>query len=142
MVKKKFILILALIIFVFDILTKHFVRAFSPNIQVLPFFYLSFVKNTGSAFGLFQGYNLFFIFFTIILLSLFAYYYKKIPEDRVVMVSFGLVLGGAMGNLFDRIFFGYVTDFLAFTFWPAFNIADAAICTGAVILAVYLLIQK
>ncbi|MBD3310454.1 signal peptidase II, partial [Candidatus Woesearchaeota archaeon] len=55
-------------------------------------------------------------------------------DERLLQISFGLVIGGTLGNLIDRIFLGYVVDFISFSFWPAFNIADSALTVGSVML--------
>ena len=72
-----------------------------------------------------------------ILLIFNVYYYRQNNEvlNRGYVIAFSLILGGAMGNLFDRIVYGYVVDFIDFRIWPVFNIADSAITIGAVIIA-------
>lgn len=127
-----------------DVLTKTLVREKLPlgaEIHLLPFFSLVHVKNTGIAFGMFQQMNFFFIFLGLAVAGGIFYYgirlYKEDPFAGVVLAG---VLGGAMGNLADRVFFGNVTDFLDFYVgvhhWPAFNVADSAICVGAGLLIV------
>ena len=97
-------------------------------------------QNTGAAFGIFQGMNIILSAITIIILAGIAWYYPKIRKDQLVLV--GLIAGGAIGNLLDRVRLGYVTDFISVSVWPAFNVADAAITIGAVLLAYQLWKEK
>ena len=98
-------------------------------------FHFTLVHNTGIAFGLFKDNGLVFLFIPLIAVVLLAYnvyYYHKFGElDRFYIVAFSLILGGAIGNLIDRIAFGYVIDFIDFRIWPVFNLADSAITVGA-----------
>lgn len=98
------------------------------------------VHNTGIAFGFFRDQGVVFIIIpviAIILLIVNVYYYRQNNEvlNRGYIIAFSLILGGAMGNLFDRIVYGYVVDFIDFRIWPVFNVADSAITIGAVIIA-------
>lgn len=102
--------------------------------------HMTLVQNTGIAFGLFKGQGVVFIIIAIIAIFLFGYnifYYKSNNEDldRLYIVAFSLLLGGAIGNLVDRIYYGYVIDFIDLRMWPVFNIADSAITVGALIIA-------
>jgi len=104
-------------------------------------FHLTLVHNTGIAFGLFKDYGMVFIVIPVIAIVLLVfniYYYRRNDDalSRTYIVAFSLILGGAIGNLYDRIVFGYVIDFLDFRVWPVFNIADSAITIGAVVIAV------
>lgn len=98
------------------------------------------VHNTGIAFGLFRDQGIVFIIIPVIAMVLLVfniYYYRQNNEvlNRCYVIAFSMILGGAMGNLFDRIMYGYVIDFIDFRIWPVFNIADSAITIGAVIIA-------
>ena len=129
----------------FDRITKIF---FSNNLAlqeswpvIRNFFHMTLVHNTGIAFGLFKNAGVVFIVIpaiAVILLGYNIYYYKNNEEklSRLYIVAFSLILGGAVGNLIDRILFGYVVDFIDFQVWPVFNIADSAITIGAVIIAI------
>ncbi len=107
-------------------------------------FHLTLTHNRGAAFSIFQGGSAFFVFISIvciifILISLLRPNVLKyiLGVDLIttaVKISLGLILGGATGNLIDRIRFGYVIDFLDFRVWPVFNLADSAITVGAVII--------
>ena len=145
---KKNILIFstALIIIFSDQLTKFLIRKNFQLNESIPIikniFHLTYVNNTGSAFSFFQGYNLFFIIFSIAVIAAIVYYIIKIKEnEKLMQFAAGLLLGGTIGNLIDRIYIGSVTDFLDFRIWPIFNIADSAV-TISVILLVFLLWKK
>jgi signal peptidase II len=122
-----------------DQLSKIVVRStmsLGSEIAVLPFFSLTHVDNTGIAFGMFQERNVFFIALGLTVTGLLvAYAVRLLASDRPSASALGVILGGAIGNLIDRVTFGRVTDFLDFYVgthhWPVFNVADAAICVGA-----------
>jgi signal peptidase II len=103
---------------------------------VLPFFELSYVENTGAAFGLGHGANGLFIVVSAVLIVVLARLLRRWPKDDVWLQAGGtLVLAGAVGNLYDRLFYRYVVDFLYLHHWPVFNVADSCITVGAVLLA-------
>lgn len=137
-----FFFLIAFIVTFLDLFTKNLVRSrlnLGQEISILPFFSLTHVRNTGVAFGLFPNKNILFILIGISMSVLLVWMaFKQHRNDSASFFAFALVLGGAWGNLTDRIFFGYVTDFLDFFWgthhWPSFNIADSAICVGAGIL--------
>lgn len=126
----------ALLVVIVDQATK-FCAAGKHAVIAENFFSINYIKNTGIGFGLFQGNNSAIIFLTLIFIGLVLYYYDRIPKNRWVVLLAALVLGGAVGNLIDRIALGFVRDFIDFAFWPAFNIADSAITIGAVGLIAY-----
>jgi len=100
-------------------------------------FRITHVTNSGAAFGLFPNQGNFFILVAIIVVIAIVFYYRRLPaEDWLIRVSLGLQLGGAIGNLIDRLRFGYVIDFIDISFWPVFNLADASITVG-VLLIIY-----
>ena len=109
------------------------------SIVVIPdFFSITRIHNNGIAFGLFQD-RLPTIFMIITLISMLAvlYFYLTVsPRGLLMTVGCGLIIGGALGNLIDRIRLGYVVDFINFSFWPAFNIADSAVSVGVLALMV------
>lgn len=92
--------------------------------------HISLVHNRGAGFGILQGGRLFFIIFSFLVLGYIIYKWKHIPKDAAIPL--GLILGGLFGNLIDRIFFGYVIDFIEFRIWPVFNVADSAITIGVI----------
>ena len=142
---KKNILIFstALIIIFSDQLTKFLIRKNFQLNESIPIikniFHLTYLNNTGSAFSLFQGYNLFFIIFSVIVILAVFYFIKKIKESQKLMqFAVGLLLGGTLGNFIDRIIYGKVTDFIDFRIWPVFNIADSAVTISVIILIILL----
>ncbi len=138
---------LALLLALLDQATKWLIVDrfyYGETLNLIPgFFNLTLVHNTGGAFGLFaQSTYLFIIFSIITIIFLFFFFKKYSVENPWIVWPFGLVLGGAIGNLIDRIRLGYVVDFLdAYAgnwHWPAFNVADSAICVGLGFLAIFI----
>lgn len=108
------------------------------------FLYITYVENTGISFGLFKGLRLVFIILTFIVCLVISYYILKFYKKHIaVTVCLALIVGGAIGNLIDRIRFGYVIDYIHFTiFPPVFNLADSAIVCGAIVLSGLLIFSK
>ncbi|MGQ9683327.1 MAG: signal peptidase II [Anaerolineae bacterium] len=105
-------------------------------------FSLTYVTNTGAAFGLFpQLGNVYVVVALAVVAALLIFYRQFAVTSRLMQVCLGLQVGGAIGNLIDRLRLGYVVDFLDFKFWPVFNVADSCIVVGVVILAFLLLRQ-
>ena len=105
-------------------------------VPVLSFFELSYVENTGAAFGLGHGANGLFIAISAGLIVLLGRLLRRWPKDDLFLQAGGtLVLAGALGNLYDRLFYRYVVDFLYVHHWPVFNVADSCITVGACLLA-------
>lgn len=137
---------ISLIIILLDQLTKYLVR---QNIQLnesLPIIknvlHLTYITNTGSAFGLFKGLNSFFVILSFVVICGIFYFSKKIKNsENVMQFAIGLLLGGTIGNLIDRLVFGAVIDFIDFRIWPVFNIADSSV-TISIILLIILLWKK
>ena len=101
---------------------------------------LTYVENRGAAFGLFQEQTTFFIVVGVVVIGVIVASYRYIPESGWLLnICLGLQMGGAIGNLIDRIRVGYVVDFIDLTFWPVFNVADSAICVGVAGLALAVL---
>ena len=99
--------------------------------------HFTYVHNYGAGFSLFQNQTLLFIVFAVLVIAAILYYYNKITKNYV-LIGAALILSGAVGNLVDRLIFGYVIDFIDFRIWPMFNIADSAITIGAVLVMIYL----
>ncbi len=138
----------ALLLVAADQLSKLWIRsnlAIWESLFEVGFFRLTRVHNSGAAFGLFQGQSFLLTIIALVgvaaLLLYIFFFHHKFPflDNRLGKLALGLVLGGAVGNLIDRIHFGYITDFIDFNFWPAFNIADSAIVVGVIILAYYII---
>lgn len=106
------------------------------------FLEINAVKNTGMGFGMMQGQNTIIIFLTLIFIGLVMYYYDRIPKNKTLTIFTAMLLGGAIGNLIDRVFLGFVRDFIDFSFWPAFNIADASITIAGIALIIFMLKKK
>lgn len=103
---------------------------------------ITYVRNSGAAFGLLANQNLLITFAVAIGVAAIVLYYAYPPfQTNWIRISLGLLLGGAVGNLIDRLRFGYVIDFIDFRVWPVFNIADSAITTGIIVLAYYLMFK-
>jgi len=138
--KALFIVIIASSVVVLDYLTKRVVATkVMPYeaINILPFLRIVNAKNTGVVFGLFSDVNNYvFIFFSIIAIILIILYSLRLPKG-LELFSLSLILGGAVGNLIDRITMGKVIDFIDFFIgrwhWPAFNIADSALSVGIIL---------
>lgn len=135
---------IAILVFVLDQATKIMVRANLDPGQSMPadgWFRFTFVTNTGAAFGLFQNQSVLLLVTTIIGVAAIVTYYLYPPvQTPVLTASLGLQLGGAVGNMVDRLMLGYVTDFLDFRVWPVFNVADSAIVVGVAVLTGYMLL--
>ena len=140
-----------LVIVIGDILTKEWIRSFPTDgatILKVWFFRIIHITNTGSAFGAFQGYSLVLAIIAIIglfvLSGLGSFFYRKYPQFVNIpnRIALGLILGGDLGNLIDRLrFAGHVTDFIDPGFFPVFNVADSAITIG-VILFIYAVLRE
>jgi len=131
-------LIILFFVLIVDQITKYAARLFNPDFE-LGFLSLVFVQNTGSAFGMFAGQNSILALIAIIFVCVFLFFYKTIIAEREYFAYF-LIVAGAISNLIDRVFLGYVTDMISVGSFPVFNIADSSITIGAALL-VYLLVK-
>jgi signal peptidase II len=96
---------------------------------------LEYVENRGAAFGLFFGVGPLLPVVAVAVLLVLAWRVLRSPQQPLLnVVAFGLILGGALGNLVDRFRFGFVVDFVSVGWWPNFNLADSAICLGVVLM--------
>jgi signal peptidase II len=137
------LLAVAILILVLDQLTKAWVSSalpeggwWSPLPGLWRIFRITHITNSGAAFGIFPNQGNFFIFIAILVAVAIVLYYRYLPAGEwLVRLSLGLQLGGAIGNLLDRLRYGHVVDFIDIGFWPIFNLADLAIVTGVAILA-------
>jgi len=144
--KYKFEIIVFAAVLFLDQITKILTLKFllsKGSIDILPFFSLTYVENTGSAFGLFQNANLFLLIVSFIVLFLMLKWRKDILVlGNLAKYGYLMIFAGALGNIFDRIILGHVVDFLDFHVWPVFNVADSAICVGAGFIALAVLKAK
>lgn len=130
------------LIIALDQWTKYLVRTlipfgeiWSPADWLTPYARLVHWKNSGAAFGMLQGYGGIFSILAIIVAAAIIYYYPRIStKDWYIRLALGLQLAGALGNLIDRIFIGQVTDFISVGNFAVFNVADASITVGVIIL--------
>ena len=139
------LIIISLGVLLIDMLSKVHIKHFillGIRIKIIKgFLYITYVKNTGAAFSIFRNNTIFLIILSILVIGLLFYYLnKKEKITKLENISYGLILGGAIGNLFDRILYGYVIDFIdiyIFKYdYPVFNIADMAIVIGVIILVI------
>lgn len=139
-----FVIVLSTFIFLADRLLKILVFSnlnIGDSIPLIPgVVHITPVENTGVAFGLLENLDpSVFIFITFVSIFLvIIYFFVKKPNSFLAISALSIICGGALGNLFDRFFYGHVLDFIDLRIWPVFNIADAAISIGAVLLFVYL----
>lgn len=135
------IFVLSLSVLFLDQASKAWMTKFLAGVSSYPVvpdvFHLTLVKNSGVAFGLMKGYSIPVSLATLVLVvSLFWSFFRQVESRGFLFIlSFSLVLGGAVGNLIDRFRFGGVIDFLDFRVWPVFNLADSCITVGACLIA-------
>jgi signal peptidase II len=131
----------AALVAIADQLTKTWVRSYDEGYTIFRtgLFQIIHIRNTGAAFGMFQSYSLIltvvtlFVMFAILATVLFFWRRVNIFGNLLARTAVGLYFGGAIGNLIDRLRYGYVTDFMDFRIWPVFNVADAAMTVGVVL---------
>lgn len=136
-----FIFSISLLVVMLDQLTKYIISKalnLSESISLIRnVLEITYIRNTGAGFGILQGSNTILIFTSLIIIGIILFYLDKILKEKPTYIPVALILGGAIGNLIDRIFLGHVIDFIYFRFWPAFNVADSCISIGAVWLIIY-----
>ena len=154
--KYRFVLSVAAIVVILDQLTKWYIRRtvfLGDSIPVIgAFFHITHVRNAGGAFGLFASGNAalrlpFFLLVSLVAVAALLYFVRRLaPQQVVLLFALGSILGGALGNLVDRMVSGAVTDFLDFQWhgyhWPAFNVADSFITIGMLILLLHSLLTR
>jgi len=106
------------------------------------FFSLTHAHNYGAGFSILQGQNWLFILIALIFIFSVILFYDKIEKGKLAQSGFGLLLGGTVSNLIDRISYGFVVDYLDFKVLPVFNIADSAITAGVALIIIYYLIKE
>lgn len=123
-------------------LTVRYLKPVSTVAVIDGIFSLTYVENKGAAFGILQNARWVFIVATIAAIIAMVWYKRKFkPQGKVINTSLCLLLSGALGNMIDRIFLGYVVDMLEVTFidYPVFNVADCFVVVGAILLCIYIL---
>jgi len=138
----------AIFVILFDQASKLFIQykmKIGESIPVIKgIFHITYIENPRTSFGLFEYNNLFFVIAALVSVILVILIYKKIifKKDPFMYIPLTLVLGGAVGNLIDRVRIdGKVIDFIDFRIWPVFNFADSAIVCGMLILLIHLLFR-
>ncbi len=142
--------IVAAVIVVVDQVTKWLVVTnipyggmWSPWEWLTPIARIVHWSNTGVAFGMLQGMNPVFIGLAVVVSGMIIYYYQKLEkQDGLIKLALMLELGGAIGNLVDRIQYGHVIDFVSVGNFPVFNVADSCITVGVIILLIGVWIQE
>jgi signal peptidase II len=150
--ERKKIFLIFLTILIVDQFTKLLILKIIPENQSIAIikniFHLTLIRNTGAAFGIFKDSHFFLISISIVAIILIFINLKsplllyKNSIDFKIKLSSILILSGAIGNLIDRLRYGYVIDFLDFRVWPVFNVADSSITIGAILLGYSLLKSK
>jgi signal peptidase II len=141
-------LVLSAIVVALDLYTKHLVQsalAYGEHVVVTGFFDLVLYHNEGAAFSFLAAaggwQRVFFSAIAVIASVIILRLLLKHPQQKLFCLALSLILGGALGNLYDRVTLGYVVDFLFFHYqswyWPAFNVADSAITVGVILLLWY-----
>ena len=142
---KKLIISTLFITLSIDQLTKYLVTQNLAIYQSWPtdgIFRFTYVTNTGTAFGLLQNQTVFLTIGSFIAIFLLYYLYKNfIFQNKLLSIAIGLQLGGAIGNLIDRLRLGFVIDFIYIGWWPVFNVADSSIVIGITIISTYIILE-
>lgn len=141
-----------LVVFLLDQVSKYYIQvtpALHGSIEIIPkFLYITYCKNTGIAWSMLSGKRLFLIVVGLIEIGVLIYFFieKMKTKDKWYCFSLALMIGGAVGNLYDRCVLGYVRDFIdTYPFgynFPVFNIADAALCVGVGIILILMLLEE
>jgi len=146
---KKIFWLSVILVLIFDRITKYLIKmTLQPQDSIAlikDFLHITYVENTGAAFGLFTDNRWLFVVVTIFVLAILIYLaYTEATNKKALSIILGLIAGGGAGNLIDRITEGYVLDFIDFRgLWPyVFNFADAALVIGAVLLLITFILNK
>ena len=140
------IIIFTIIFFLIDLVSKlvisNLMNVRDSILIIKDFFYITYVRNTGAAWSMFAGNTLLLIIVSLIIISIIVYYIlKSKPNNKMEKIAYSMILGGSIGNFFDRIIYGYVIDFLDFNIfgydYPIFNLADTFIVVGVILLIIY-----
>ncbi len=140
----KKILIIAFIVVIIDQVTKYFIDSYlnlNQSITIIKnFFNITYIHNSGAAWGIFKNNSVFLVLISLVILVIFITQLNKFKKNIKNILALGLIIGGLIGNLIDRIFFSHVKDFLDFNIfgydYPIFNIADISVVIGAILLII------
>lgn len=136
---------LILVILLVDFYTKYIVRndvRFIKGVPIIPnLLSLIYVKNEGAAFSMLSGYRIALIIISSLAIILGIYAITRLYRDnKIIFLAVSMVIAGGIGNLIDRIFFGFVTDMISLSFFPpVFNVADISVTLGCIILIIYII---
>jgi len=140
-------LLIASIVIALDQATKYLIvnsLGAYDSIEIFPFLHIVSVRNTGAAFGMFKGLGS--NFFVMISVAAVGFLIYLIAKNAYNLFGLSLILGGSIGNLIDRLFYGKVVDFIDFSVggfhWPSFNVADSALTIGIIIIFLTSLLKK
>jgi signal peptidase II len=141
------LLVIAAVTLLVDQFTKYLavtylapIVVWAPVPSLANFFTFTYTTNTGVAFGLFKDLGPIFVGVAVVVIAAIVFYQREVPQEAwPVRLALGLQLGGAAGNLLDRLRVGHVIDFIHFHFWPVFNVADSSIVIGVILLAFIML---
>ena len=138
---------LSTVVVLVDQATKYWIQSWMVTGESSPvitgIFHITYILNAGAAFGILENKTWFFVSVALLLICGVAFIYPRLPADKPFLkLGAGLLTGGAIGNLIDRIRFGYVVDFFDFRIWPVFNVADICIVCGVACLVYVLLTTK
>jgi signal peptidase II len=125
--------------------TKGLVVAYVPSgteVRVLPFVWITNAHNSGAAFSIAPNLTLFFLLASVVVSIGLVWYVARTPVTMATSVLLAMILGGTVGNGYDRLVHGTVTDFIAVSIWPVFNVADSAITVGVVLLLLWYVLRR
>lgn len=141
----RWMLLVAAVALLADRASKVWALSVLPGqpVELAKYFWLSYVENTGAAFGMFQNANALLVGVMLAVIGYIIFSWKDLArQGRFGEWGAVLILAGALGNLYDRVTLGFVVDFLDLRVWPVFNVADSLITVGAVLLGISLLTQR
>lgn len=146
--KKRYLITIVLVLML-DLVSKHFAQVYlehSAAITIIPnFFELTYVTNTGAAWSILEGQRMFFIILSVVVSLVLIYTIVK-EKENLISLALSLMLSGTLGNLYDRVFHGFVRDMLSFNIfgydYPVFNIADSALVLGVILIIVDMIIKE
>ena len=139
-------MLIAVVVIAADQLTKLWITsnlAMGESIPQEAPIRLTYVVNTGAAFGLLPQYSIYLVLIAFLVIGMILLYQRYLPAGSLLVnTALGLQMGGAVGNLIDRLHYGYVVDFVDVRVWPVFNFADASITAGVCLLAYFLIFAQ
>ena len=131
-------------IILFDQITKFIVEKYLYFKQVVVIdniLLLTYVQNRGGAWGIFNNIPLLFVILIPLVIIAMIFYVRR-SKNKLEIISVNMIIGGALGNYIDRLFRGYVVDFLDFRIWPVFNVADIFVVIGGILLVLSAILVK